>query len=94
MFYADIFEEIPGYSCNPKDVCYGCDSNEVLGYEGKYDITLSEAKYSCSKDVNCAKFYSKEIAGTKMRRETYYKCTKDSDQPPDNSKGVLYVKGI
>ena len=95
-FYTDIFVDIPEYSCIPGKLSLEKpreadeEPAEELTYEGKYNITLPEAKYSCSKDVNCAQFYSHEISF----EQRYYKCPRVSHRSSDNKNGVLYVKGI
>lgn len=85
--------EIPGYSCTPEKIKHGeaeDEQAEELTYEGKYNITLPEAKLSCTKDVNCTEFYVITIAMTSY----YRKCPRVSYRSSDNKDGVLYVKGI
>ena len=82
--------EIPGFSCGPGKIKKVAVNAEELTYEGKYNITLPEAKYSCSKDMNCAQFYTLETYLTTY----YYKCPIVSHRLSDNNNGILYVKGI
>ena len=79
----DVYVEEKNARCN-----YSV-KHEILAESGS---TLAEAKYLCSIDPTCAKFF-KDI-GAVYNTGTYYKCTPESTLDLYGwTKYIVYIKG-